>query len=85
MDFEDHVCCHEYDLSGVSGELLLGVYSIISRKNFDFWSSSVEKESPSKIWGGGGRKLLPIFDPKTMATKEVSHFSILFLSFLFVK
>ena len=33
----------------------------------------------------GGRNLLPILDSENMASKDVSHFSGLCLSFLFVK
>ena len=49
--FKQHDPQSVADLSGVAAALILGVYSTISRKNYDFWSSPVIKESPSTIWG----------------------------------
>ena len=39
------------DLIGVSAAFIFEVYCTLFRKNYDFWSSPVEKRSPSTIWG----------------------------------
>ena len=59
--FKQHEPQRFAELSGVAAAFLLEVYNTFSRKNYDLWTSSVEKESPSTIWGGG-RNLLQIFD-----------------------
>ena len=79
--FKQHDPQSVADLSDVAGALPWKKWRLQTRKMIDFWGSSVQKGSPSTIWGG--RNLLLIFDFENMAKNEHLHFLNFFLIIFF--
>ena len=60
------------DLSGVAGAPPSQKWRLQTPKMYYFWGLSVQKESPSTIWGGPN--LLPILNVETLKKNRQLHF-----------